>query len=149
MQEHSTTVDGAPVRWLGQGTGMPVVLVHGIPTSPTLWRHVVPRLTDMRVLAFEMTGYGQSIPAGERCDISVGAQAERLLGWLDELGLERAVLVGHDLGGGGSTSPRSGSRRPAPGCSSPRASATTPGRSRRSRRCGWPRRCWPGCPRPC
>ena len=100
MQEHSTTVDGAPVRWLEQGTGLPVVLVHGIPTSPTLWRHVVPRLTDMRVLAFEMTGYGQSIPAGERCDISVGAQAKRLLGWLDELGLERAVLVGHDLGGG-------------------------------------------------
>ncbi len=100
MQEHSTTVDGTTVRWLERGVGTPVVLVHGIPTSPTLWRHVVPRLADMRVLALEMTGYGQSIAAGASCDISVAAQADRLLGWLDELGIERAVLVGHDLGGG-------------------------------------------------
>jgi pimeloyl-ACP methyl ester carboxylesterase len=47
-----------------------------------------------------MTGYGESIPAGQGRDISVGAQADRLLAWLDHLGLDRAILVGHDLGGG-------------------------------------------------
>ncbi len=100
ISEHTVDVAGTPVRWLEQGTGLPVVLVHGIPTSPALWRHVLPRLTGMRVLAFEMTGYGQSIPAGRDRDISVGAQADRLNAWLAELGIERAVLVGHDLGGG-------------------------------------------------
>lgn len=100
IQEHIADVDGTPVRWIEQGTGTPTVLVHGIPTSPSLWRHVVPQLTGMRVLAFEMTGYGQSIPAGRDRDISVGAQADRLNAWLAQLGIERAVLVGHDLGGG-------------------------------------------------
>jgi len=100
ISEHTADVDGTPVRWLEQGTGLPVVLVHGIPTSPALWRHVLPQLTGMRVLAFEMTGYGQSIPAGRGRDISVGAQADRLNAWLAQLGIERAVLVGHDLGGG-------------------------------------------------
>jgi pimeloyl-ACP methyl ester carboxylesterase len=100
VQEHTATVDGTPIRWLEQGEGMPVVLVHGIPTSPALWRHVVPRLSGMRVLAFEMTGYGESMPAGRERDVSVGAQADRLNGWLDHLGISRAVLVGHDLGGG-------------------------------------------------
>lgn len=33
-------------------------------------------------------------------DISVAAQADRLLAWMRELGVERAVMVGHNLGGG-------------------------------------------------
>lgn len=100
IQERTADVDGTPVRWLEQGSGMPVVLVHGIPTSPALWRHVMPQLTGMRALALEMTGYGQSIAAGRARDISVGAQADRLNAWLAHLGIDRAVLVGHDLGGG-------------------------------------------------
>lgn len=101
MDDRSTTVDGTAIRWLEQdGDGTPIVLVHGIPTSPALWRHVVPRLAGRRVLAFEMTGYGDSIPEGRDRDISVAAQAERLVAWLGQLGVERAVLAGHDLGGG-------------------------------------------------
>ncbi len=103
IEERTAEVAGTPVRWLEQGgdaAGLPVVLVHGIPTSPALWRHVLPQLTGLRVLALEMTGYGQSIPAGRTRDISVGAQADRLNAWLAHLGVDRAVLVGHDLGGG-------------------------------------------------
>ncbi|MCY7364225.1 MAG: alpha/beta fold hydrolase, partial [Frankiaceae bacterium] len=100
MQTRTATVDGTPIRWLEQGTGAPVVLVHGIPTSPALWRHVVPLLPDLRVLAFEMTGYGESIPAGKDRDISVGAQADRLITWIEHLDLGPVTLVGHDLGGG-------------------------------------------------
>ena len=90
------------VRWQEthpEATGLPVVLIHGIPTSPGLWRHVVARL-DARCLAFEMVGYGSSIPAGIGRDISVARQAGYLVGWLEAIGVERAVLVGHDLGGG-------------------------------------------------
>lgn len=100
-QVRTATVDGTPLRWLEQGSGStPVVLVHGIPTSPALWRHVLPLLPGSRVLALEMTGYGDSIPAGRDRDLSLSAQADRLTGWLDALGVPRAVLVGHDLGGG-------------------------------------------------
>lgn len=100
MQTRTTTIDGTPVRWVEQGEGQPVVLVHGLPTSPALWRHVVPLLPGLRVLALELTGYGESIPAGEGRDLSVGAQADRLTAWLDHLDVGPATLVGHDLGGG-------------------------------------------------
>jgi pimeloyl-ACP methyl ester carboxylesterase len=94
-----TVVDGLPMRWLEAGDGPPVVLVHGVPTSPRLWRHVLPRVRG-RCLAVEMTGYGTSIPDGIGRDLSLAAQADMLLRWIDALGLEAPVLVGHDLGGG-------------------------------------------------
>lgn len=102
MPSHHVTVDGIPVRWEERGVpdGPPVVLVHGIPTSPDLWRHVTPLLPGARVLAFELVGYGRSIPAGRMRDLSLSAQASYLRRWLDHLGLERVVLAGHDLGGG-------------------------------------------------
>ena len=100
MQEQQATVRGVPMRWTEVGEGFPVVLVHGIPTSPALWRQVLPQVQGGRCLAFELVGYGNSIPAGRDRDISVARQADYLLGWLEQLGVQRAVLVGHDLGGG-------------------------------------------------
>lgn len=65
-----------------------------------LWRHVMSRLQGVRALAWEMVGYGGSVPEGRGRDISVGRQADYLAAWLGALGIERAVLAGHDLGGG-------------------------------------------------
>ena len=98
--ESTEIIDGIRMRWLEYGEGQPVVLVHGIPTSPELWRKVMPRLKDARVLAWEMVGYGKSIPEGSERDISVAQQAEYLTAWLKHLGIKQAVLGGHDLGGG-------------------------------------------------
>lgn len=101
MRTEALRVQDIPMRWQEAGEGMPLVLVHGIPTSPALWRHVVPRLTrTARCMAWEMVGYGESIPAGRERDISVAKQADYLLAWMDALGIRRAVLAGHDLGGG-------------------------------------------------
>lgn len=88
------------MRWEESGEGFPVILIHGIPTSPALWRHVTPLLIGARCLAWEMVGYGASIPAGRERDISVGRQADYLASWLKHLGIERAIFAGHDLGGG-------------------------------------------------
>ena len=93
-------VGGVPMRWLQSGAGPAVVLVHGIPTSPELWRHVLPRAGGARLLAWEMVGYGRSWRAGTERDISLRAQADHLDRWMEHVGVERAVLVGHDLGGG-------------------------------------------------
>lgn len=100
MQRRTRTVNGVPMGWEEQGEGLPVVLVHGIPTGPALWRHVTPHLTDVRVLAVEMVGYAASIPPGRTHPIGVADQAGHLLNLLDDLDIDRAVLVGHDLGGG-------------------------------------------------
>ncbi len=100
MKTHTTQVDGIPITWHEQGTGTPLILIHGIPTCPLLWRRVVPLIENARCLAFEMVGYGSSIPAGRDRDISVARQAEYLFAWARSIGVEAAVLAGHDLGGG-------------------------------------------------
>ncbi len=93
-------VNGIRMSWFEEGAGVPVILLHGIPTSPELWREVIPRLSGVRALAWEMVGYGESIDEGRSRNISVACQAEYLASWMHHLGLERAIVAGHDLGGG-------------------------------------------------
>ncbi|MEW6473851.1 MAG: alpha/beta fold hydrolase [Actinomycetota bacterium] len=100
MTSQQISVGGVTMRWEEVGEGPPVVFVHGIPTGPALWRRVVPLVSGARCLSWEMVGYGRSIGEGAGRDISVARQAAYLHGWLDAIGVEDAVLVGHDLGGG-------------------------------------------------
>lgn len=81
------------------GSGEDVVLcLHGWPQHWYEWRHLMPALADRhRVLALDLRGFGWSeAPRG-------GYEKENLatdvLAVLDELGLERVRLVGHDWGG--------------------------------------------------
>ena len=100
MEARTVDVEGIRMRWEEEGEGPPVVFIHGIPTSPRLWRHVILRVPDARSMAWEMLGYGASINEGWGRDISVAKQADYLASWMREVGLESAFLVGHDLGGG-------------------------------------------------
>lgn len=100
MESREIEADGIRMRWEEAGTGQPVVLLHGIPTGPSLWRYVVPWLHGCRALAWEMVGYAGSMEQGRGRDISVNRQADYLARWMDAINLERAVVVGHDLGGG-------------------------------------------------
>lgn len=100
MQSQTRDINGIRMTSIELGEGFPVVLVHGIPTSPALWRHVLPQLTGARCIAWEMVGYGTSRVQGRGRDISVAKQAQYLASFLDALGISRAVFAGHDLGGG-------------------------------------------------
>ncbi len=101
MESRNVAVNGFSMRWEERGEGPPVVFVHGIPTSPRLWRHVIPLVRRARSMAWEMVGYGASIEGGRGRDISVAKQADYLAAWMRTVGLgEGAVVVGHDLGGG-------------------------------------------------
>jgi pimeloyl-ACP methyl ester carboxylesterase len=100
MKASYVNANGIHMRCLEAGAGQPVVFLHGIPTSPGLWRHVIPSVEGARCLAWEMVGYGASIPEGRQRDISVTRQADHLTAWMQAIGVESAVLVGHDLGGG-------------------------------------------------
>jgi pimeloyl-ACP methyl ester carboxylesterase len=83
-----------------RGVGDPVLLLHGFPTSSHLWRDVVPLIPDgHRVVVCDLLGYGRSDrPAGR--DVGIRAHAERAIALMDALGIERACVAGHDLGGG-------------------------------------------------
>jgi pimeloyl-ACP methyl ester carboxylesterase len=100
MTSRTAEINGMQMRWEEHGEGLPVVLLHGIPTCPALWRHVMPHISHARCLAWEMVGYGASIPEGRNRDISVARQADYLASWLKQMGIEQAVFAGHDLGGG-------------------------------------------------
>lgn len=100
MASNSANMSGIQMRWEEQGEGPAVVFVHGIPTGPRLWCRVLPRIRGARTLAWEMVGYGESIPQGEGRDLSVARQAEYLAAWVEHLGIGPVVAVGHDLGGG-------------------------------------------------
>ncbi len=101
MEPKFVEVNSIRMRWEEEGEGQPVVFVHGIPTSPRLWRHVIPRVRGARSMAWEMIGYGASIEEGRDRDISVAKQADYLAAWMRQVGLDgSAIIVGHDLGGG-------------------------------------------------
>lgn len=79
------------------GSGTPVVLVHGFPQSSREWSHVMPLLEPhARVIAPDLRGAGRSEAPDSpyRLDTMCGDLAELL----DALGIERAVVVGHDIG---------------------------------------------------
>ncbi|WP_045388638.1 alpha/beta fold hydrolase [Falsirhodobacter sp. alg1] len=100
MHSRTARVENIEMRWEETGAGEAVILVHGIPTCPALWRDVAPHIQGRRVLAWEMPGYGASIPEGQDRDISVSAQADYLIAWMRSQNITRAILAGHDLGGG-------------------------------------------------
>lgn len=81
------------------GTGPPVVLIHGMVNSSRHWRQVALRLADRyTVIAPDLIGHGDS--ATPRGDYSLGAHASSIRDLLAVLGIERASIVGHSLGGG-------------------------------------------------
>jgi len=81
------------------GSGPAVVLVHGMVNSSRHWQAVASRLaTRYTVIAPDLVGHGDS--ATPRGDYSLGAHAAVIRDLLSALGIERATMVGHSLGGG-------------------------------------------------
>jgi len=81
------------------GSGPPVVLIHGMVNSSRHWREVAMALADRyTVIAPDLIGHGDS--ATPRGDYSLGAHAASIRDLLAVLGIERATIVGHSLGGG-------------------------------------------------
>ena len=93
-------VGEARVAYRDEGTGLPVVLLHGCPFSSFVWRNILPALATAghRVLAPDLLGLGDTeTPPG--ADWSLSAQAATVISWLDALDLARVSMVGHDHGG--------------------------------------------------
>ena len=79
------------------GEGPPVVFCHGFSDNHLSWWRNLPTLSeDYRCLAPDQRSFGRSLDPTDR---GVAALADDLLGLLDALGLERAALVGHSMGG--------------------------------------------------
>jgi pimeloyl-ACP methyl ester carboxylesterase len=73
-----------------------LVLVHGAGGRHLDWPAPLRRLREANVYALDLPGHGRSGGAGRS---SIAAYRDFLLGFFDALGLERAVVVGHSMGG--------------------------------------------------
>lgn len=90
---------GNRLAYQDEGQGDAILLLHGMAGSSQTWRSVIrPLSRKYRVIAPDLLGHGSS--AKPRSDYSLGAFAVLLRDLLDELGVARATIVGHSLGGG-------------------------------------------------
>jgi haloalkane dehalogenase len=97
--EGTTSVGGASIHWRRQGTGPPIVFLHGFPLSGHTWNKVVLSLRDRFTChAPDLIGLGESeSTAGD--DYSSPGQARALQRMLRDLGVGSYALVGNDTGG--------------------------------------------------
>ncbi len=89
----------ASVRFDDTGSGDPVLLLHGFPTTRLLWKRVAPLLVEagFRVIAPDLVGYGES-SCPRALEPDMAKQAGWMLALLDAIRIERAAVVAHDVG---------------------------------------------------
>lgn len=86
------------LHWVVEGSGPPVVLIHGVGADLTSWDAVARRLTPtLTVLRFDLAGHGRSRPIRET--YSLERFAADTIAVMDRAGIGRAHLVGFSLGG--------------------------------------------------
>lgn len=88
---------GSKVHYKEEGTGDPVLFLHGNPTSSYLWRNIIPYISPYgRCLAPDLVGHGMSDKP--RLDYSFSDHYIYLKAFIDKLKLNDITLVLHDWG---------------------------------------------------
>src|SRR5438552_3344984 len=92
--------DGVELAVLDEGEGPPVLLLHGFPDSSYVWRHQVPALVEagMRAIVPDLRGFGESDKPEAVEDYGLARSVADMIAVLDELGVDRAHVVGHNWG---------------------------------------------------
>jgi pimeloyl-ACP methyl ester carboxylesterase len=99
VSHHRVRARGIEFHYAEAGSGEDVVLcLHGWPQHWYEWRHLMPALADRhRVIALDLRGFGWSEAPADGYEKE--NLADDVLAVLDQLGIERVTLVGHDWGG--------------------------------------------------
>lgn len=80
----------------GRVSQPPVLLIHGVAEDHLSWPPEVRRLPDFTVYTLDLPGHGKSSGAGLQ---SIPAYTQRIIQFLNDVGLFKPVVVGHSLGG--------------------------------------------------
>src|SRR5205807_10202653 len=91
-------IDNVQLHYLTAGDGSAtVILLHGFAETSRMWRPIIPMLAEkFTVIAPDLPGIGDSsIPADK---IDMLSSATRIHGLVRSLGIEKARVVGHDIG---------------------------------------------------
>lgn len=97
-----TEVNGARVHYQEAGVrdAPPILLIHGFCASTFVWSDVIVPIAEMgfRVVAPDLVGFGFT-EKPKRGLYTIKAQAEMIVRLMDELGIQKAALVGSSYGG--------------------------------------------------
>ncbi|MDQ8044603.1 MAG: alpha/beta fold hydrolase [Solirubrobacteraceae bacterium] len=87
------------INYHRQGSGTPIVLIHGIAGSWKHWKPIIPALASRHdVIAIDLPGFGESVHLGIP-EPSLEHFAQSILDLLDSLGIEKFHVAGNSLGG--------------------------------------------------
>ena len=92
-------VEGSKIHYVEEGTGDPILFLHGNPTSSYLWRNIIPYAAKVgRAIAPDLIGMGKS----DKPDIEYRFfdHVPYIEGFIEQLGLQNITLVIHDWGSG-------------------------------------------------
>ena len=101
IRHRSIQANGIRMHVAEAGAGFPVILCHGWPELWYSWRHQLGALAaaGFRAIAPDMRGYGETDAPADPAQYRTAVISGDIVGLLDALELERAVIVGHDWGG--------------------------------------------------
>lgn len=93
----TTQVEGGQLHYLKAGQGPAVILLHGYTQTSHMWRKLIPQLASrFTVIAPDLPGIGESASLPGAVDMKTAAQ--RIHALARALGVEKASVVGHDIG---------------------------------------------------
>jgi len=99
-EERSVTIDGVTWRYWHAGSGPPLLLIHGFLGYAFSWRFNVETLSrDFSVYAMDLPGCGFS-QRTQDSECTLTGDAERMVRFMDHLGIQEADIVGSSRGGG-------------------------------------------------
>lgn len=98
--KHEVHLPQGTIRYQEEGTGEPLLFVHGVVVDGSLWRKVVPGLSkDFRCIVPDWPFGSHAVPMAADADMSPPALAKLVVDFMDALELETVTLVGNDSGG--------------------------------------------------
>ena len=100
-QHDFVTVNGVRLHYVTQGEGQLVILLHGFPEFWYSWRHQIPVLAEhFKVMVPDLRGYNDSDKPDGVANYQIDILTSDVMELIRSFGQERAIIVGHDWGGG-------------------------------------------------
>lgn len=101
VEHHVADSNGVEIHYVTLGEGPPVVMIHGFPDYWYSWRHQMRTLADAgyRAVAIDQRGYNRSGQPEGVASYAMPLLVGDVAAVIRSLGVERAVIVGHDWGG--------------------------------------------------
>lgn len=95
---HFLSLNGAKMHYYDEGTGDPILFLHGMPTSAYLWRNIIPALKSVgRCIAPDLMGMGKSDKPKD-CEYRIFDHITYLDAFIEQMDLNNITLVLHGWG---------------------------------------------------